>query len=106
MIHVYGTGTNEHTRGIVLLDQANSLIRMYATSPESGDIIYEKTLPLANAENAVDFAPGLGTVFIDDGGSDLNNATSTKQNLNASTGLVVLATNKAETQTTGSGTCR
>ena len=83
----------------MLLDQANSLIRMYATSPESGDIIYEKTLPLANAENAVDFAPGLGTVFIDDGGSDLNNATSTKQNLNASTGLVVLATNKAETQT-------
>ena len=99
VIHVYGTAANGHTRAIVLLDQANSLIRMYATSPESGDIIYEKTLPLADAENAVDFAPGLGTVFIDDGGSDLNNPTSTKQNLNASTGLLVLATNLADTQT-------
>ena len=99
VIHVYGTGTNGHTRPIVLLDQAGSLIRMYATSPESGDIIYEKTLPLAAADNPVDFAPGLGTVFIDDGGADLNNATSTKQNLDASTGLLVLATNKADTQT-------
>ena len=38
-------------------------------------------------------------MFIDDGGADLNNATSTKQNLDASTGLLVLATNKADTQT-------
>ena len=72
---------------------------MYATSRKSGDIIYEKTLPLALPTIAVDFAPGLGTVFIDDGGTDLNNATSTKQNLDASTGLLVLATNKADTQT-------
>ena len=32
VIHVFGTGTNGHTRPIVLLDQAGSLIRMYATS--------------------------------------------------------------------------
>ena len=38
-------------------------------------------------------------MFIDNGGSDLNNPTSTKQNLNASTGLLVLATNLADTQT-------
>ena len=82
VVHVFGLSNENHTRPIVLLDQTAGLIRMYA-SPETGGKIYEKTLPLADADNPVDFAPGLGTVFIDDGGTKLNNSTSTKQNLDA-----------------------
>lgn len=98
--HVFGLGTDNHTRPIVLLDDESGLIRMFATSGQSGGKIYEKTLPFAQAETpGVDFAPGVGTVFIDDGGADLNNSTSTKQNLDASTGILVLATNKQDTKT-------
>ena len=94
VVHVFGLSNENHTRPIVLLDQAAGLIHMYA-SPETGGKIYEKTLPLADADSPVDFAPGLGTVFIDDGSTKLNNSTSTKQNLDASTGLLVLASNKS-----------
>jgi PKD repeat protein len=88
----YGRVTDDHTRPIVLLDETNGIIHMFATAPVSGGVIYEKTSPI----DAISFAQGLGTPFIADAASaDMNNATSTKQNVNATTGLVVLATNNA-----------
>jgi trimeric autotransporter adhesin len=62
-------------------------VHMFATSPASGGPIYEKTSPLAS----ISFAPGLGTPVIKDADATVNNATSTKQNVDASTGLVVAA---------------
>ncbi|HEY7560683.1 MAG TPA: DNRLRE domain-containing protein [Gaiellaceae bacterium] len=93
--HVFGLVSNKHTRPIVLLDEANGLVRMFATSPESStggvQTIYQKTSPIGS----ISFAGGLGTPIITDADSDVNNVTSTKQNLTASTNLVVLASSSA-----------
>jgi uncharacterized repeat protein (TIGR02059 family) len=94
--HVFGLGTDHHTRPIVALDETNSLVHMFATQSESGGTIYEKTLPMGVADaNGVDFTPGLGTPRIRDASAlRMNNSTSTKQPVSAATGLVVLAANK------------
>jgi PKD repeat protein len=84
---VIGLKRDHHTRPIVLLDEANGLVRVFATAPESGGTIYQKTSPV----NSISFPTGLGTPFIADASSEVNNVTSTKQNLNSTTGLVVLA---------------
>jgi PKD repeat protein len=85
--HVFGLKRDHHTRPIVLLDEANGLVRMFATAPESGGTIYQKTSPI----NSISFAGGLGTPIVKDADNQVNNVTSTKQNLDASTNLVVLA---------------
>jgi trimeric autotransporter adhesin len=85
--HVFGLKRDHHTRPVVLLDEANGLVRMFATAPESGGTIYQKTSPISS----ISFAGGLGTAVLEDADNEVNNVTSTKQNLNASTNLVVLA---------------
>ncbi|CAN5657072.1 hypothetical protein BH10ACT1_BH10ACT1_26990 [soil metagenome] len=88
--HPYGTGGDNHTRPIVLVDRQHQSVHMFATSGQSGGAIYEKTAPL----DAIDFPSGKGrAVLVDEDEPDINNATSTKQNVDATTGLVVLATN-------------
>jgi hypothetical protein len=88
--YVFSTVGTDETRPIVMLDTENNIIHMFATGPESGGSIYEKTSPL----NSISFVSGLGTPVIQDGASAaINNATSTKQTVNSTTGLVVLATN-------------
>ncbi|CAN5706772.1 hypothetical protein BH10ACT1_BH10ACT1_36180 [soil metagenome] len=88
--HVFGLASNNHTRPIVLVDRTHQVVHMFATANQSGGSIYEKTAPLSN----IDFAPGKGTpVLTDASDPDINNATSTKQALDSTTGLVVLATN-------------
>jgi PKD repeat protein len=90
--HVFSTVADGGTRPIVLVDTANQKVHMLATFPEGGGIIYRKTVPWSN----LTFAPGKGDPFILDGGSsDLNNVTSTKQNVDATTGLVAMASNDA-----------
>lgn len=95
---VFGTIADCHTRPLVLLDEANQVVHMFATAPTGSGCpysgapgtIYEKTAPMSNPV----FPAGRGTPVIQDGTSAaLNNATSTKQPVNASTGLVVLAGN-------------
>src|SRR4029078_3250820 len=88
--YTFGRVSDHPTRPIVLLDSQHGVIHMFATSGESGGTIYEKTTPISS----INFATGLGTPVIRDGSSaDLNDATSTKQNVDGSTGLVVLASN-------------
>jgi PKD repeat protein len=88
----FGTVSNSHTRPIVLLDESHDLVHMYATDSQTGGDIVEKTTSMDNP----DFAAGVGTVVIHDpSGYDLNDATSTKQNVDPSTGIVVLADNDA-----------
>ena len=88
--NVFGRVSDQHTRAIVLLDEEGGMIHMFATSPTNGGAIYGKTSPI----NAISFTSGLGTpVIVDAAAPNVNNVTSTKQNLNSTTGLVILASN-------------
>ena len=72
----------------MVVDEANDLFRVYMTEPTGGGAIYEKT----SSRGAISFPGGLGTLVMSDASSaDLNNATSTKQNVDGATGLVVAA---------------
>ncbi len=92
-----GRVSDGHTRPIVMVDEEHSVARVYMTGPvppatsgDSGGAIYEKTAPLSN----LTFPLGVGTPVIKDADSpDMNNVTSTKQNVTSATGLVLLASN-------------
>jgi trimeric autotransporter adhesin len=83
-----GQKRDHHTRPIVALDEESQRIHVFATSPESGGSIYEKTSPMSS----IAFAAGKGTLVMKNADGELNNPTSTKQNVSPETGLVVLAT--------------
>src|SRR5574341_1018493 len=86
--HVFGRVSEGHTRPIVLLDEEHGRIYMFATVPEGGGAIYYKSTDL----NSISFPLGLGDPFIQSAtDTTINNASSTKQNLNSATGLVVIA---------------
>ena len=96
-VNTVGRVSDSNTRAIVELDTSDSTLHVFMTGPlggsgsgqEGGEIV-EKTSPTSS----ISFAIGEGTVVIrDDGSADLNNATSTKQNVNSSSGIVVLAYN-------------
>ncbi|MBT2519694.1 PKD domain-containing protein [Arthrobacter sp. ISL-28] len=87
------------TRPQIMLDTANNRIRVFHTAPSTSvsgcafsgvaGSIYEKT---ASMDNPV-FGTGRGTVVIEDANSpNMNNVTSSKQSVNAATGIVVMAT--------------
>ncbi|MGH9037273.1 MAG: DUF7594 domain-containing protein, partial [Acidimicrobiia bacterium] len=93
--YVYGRVSDNHTRPIVMLDEQAGVIHMFAPGPAASggsndEVVYEKTTPINN----IAFALGLGTPVIKDADSlNMNDVTSTKQNVDATTGLVVLASN-------------
>ena len=85
-----GTYSNSHTRPIVELDEAANRIDVFATHGQSGGTIIRKSARL----DAPSFPAGTGEIVMqDDDAPKLNDATSTKQNVNAASGLVVLANN-------------
>lgn len=80
------------TRPILLYDETHQELRVFA-SRESGGTIFTKRSPLSQ----VSFPVGVGDTFIRDATIDLlNNATSTKQNVSSTTGLVVLASQNSD----------
>ena len=82
------TGSENHTRPILVLDLEHSLFRVYMTHGQSGGPIVEKTSPMGS----VSWPSGTGTRVIWDASSnDMNNPTSTKQNVTAASGLIVAA---------------
>lgn len=85
----FGRVAENHTRPIVLVDEGQGTIYVFASSPCcSGGTIYLKQTNLAS----LSFQPGLGIPFIaSDGDPKINNVTSTKQNLGSANGLVVIA---------------
>jgi PKD repeat protein len=86
--HVFGTELHRHTRPIVMLDEENDVLYMFATSPETNGKIYYKSTDVDN----INFPAGLGTLFISSTTETrINNPTSTKQNVNGETDLVVMA---------------
>jgi hypothetical protein len=92
-----GLVQDSQTRPIVLLDEQRQELHVFYTGPEppspSGDgggTIYEKTSPMG----AIAFAPGPGSPVIRDATSPaLNDVTSTKQDVDSGSGIVVLANN-------------
>ncbi|MFZ6004403.1 MAG: DUF7594 domain-containing protein [Actinomycetota bacterium] len=89
-MHPFGTYSDHHTRPIVVLDEANQMVHMLATAAEAGGTIFRKSSPLS----AVSFAAGVGDPFIRDASdANLNNATTSKQNADATSGMLVLASN-------------
>lgn len=95
---VFGRVTDSHTRPIVLLDPTDNMLHMFATCPQppnksgqSGGNICEKTASMSSPS----FATGIGTAVIQDHTStDMNDVTSTKQNVSPATGLVVMSNDK------------
>ncbi|HSL33493.1 MAG TPA: DNRLRE domain-containing protein [Candidatus Limnocylindrales bacterium] len=94
---VAGRVSDSHTRPIVVIDDEAQVAHVVMTGPQppatsgqAGGTIYEKTAPLGTLA----FATGVGTPIIRDADvPDMNDATSTKQNVNSTTGLVILAGN-------------
>jgi Bacterial Ig domain len=89
--HPFSRKSENMTRPIVVIDEPAGVVHVFY-SREGGGTAYEKTAPLNN----ISFPTGLGTVVMRDsdaGQDDINNVTSTKQNVSATTDLVVAATN-------------
>src|SRR5215211_147266 len=83
-----GRVIDHHTRPIVMIDQEHRNLYVFATHDENCGAIYYKKTPLSN----ISFSDGWGTPFIQSSTDTcINNATSTKQNVNSATGLPVLA---------------
>jgi hypothetical protein len=90
--HRYTVGrvSDNQTRPIVEIDSENHQAYVFVTAPVAGGTVYYKSTSLSHPS----FSTGVGTPFMQLGPattSDLNNSTSTKQNVDSSTGLVVLA---------------
>jgi DNA-binding phage protein len=83
-----GRVIDHHTRPIVMIDQEHRNLYVFATHDENCGAIYYKKTPMSN----ISFSEGVGTPFIQSSTDTcVNNATSTKQNVNSATGLPVLA---------------
>jgi PKD repeat protein len=83
---------------LVLVDGVQGMLRVFATGVSAegggalgGGVVYEKDAPLGTLA----FPPGRGTVVLQDGQSlAMGRATSTRQALDATSGLVVVASNE------------
>jgi PKD repeat protein len=94
--YTFSTIADSQTRPLVLIDSSHNTLHMLATGPTTAGAvaysgtIYEKVTSL----DAPSFAAGPGTPVIRDAASaDMNNATSTRQPLTATSGEVVMASN-------------
>lgn len=87
---VYYVRDGAYTRPILLIDTDNNQLHVFAANPDSGTpkAIYHKVANISS----LTFPTGSGDPFIKSiTDTDINNPTSTKQNVNRTTGLVVLA---------------
>ncbi|MGH2570245.1 MAG: FlgD immunoglobulin-like domain containing protein, partial [bacterium] len=87
---IVGTHDDGHTRPILLIDEDHRLAHVFGMSPKlyPGQIIRRKS---ADLDDPV-FAPGLGEPFIVSVADGfVNDPSSTKQNVNRETGVLVLA---------------
>lgn len=84
----YSTHDYTNTRGIILLDEAHNRLYFFVSSNEGGGNIDYKVTSMTNPS----FVDGNGDLFIDNSkDAHINNATSTKQNITSSSGVLVLA---------------
>lgn len=96
--HVYSTHGNNDTQPILLIHEDENQLYVFATGKPSGSKICYKTLLIQTPLNTMgNFPTGdCGLEFIEDSAlNKIDNATSTKQNVNNTTGIAVLAANTA-----------
>jgi hypothetical protein len=87
------TVSEGQTRAILLLDTTNRKINIFSTTPESGGSIYRAIFNMDTLSSSS--VAESKTVFIENAPDNkLNNASSTKQTVNGTTGLVVLASDQ------------
>ncbi len=92
-VATFSTVGDDETRPQVLLDTTNRKVYMFATSPTSCGVIYMKSSSMDN----LSFPTGKGTPFVSSSTyTCLNNVTSTKQTVNAASGLVVMASDESK----------
>jgi hypothetical protein len=98
--HEYSTVADNDTRPILLIDEGDlgvpgdDQVYIFVTGKPGGSKICYKTADITAPLSNMSFpAEGCGTPFIEDDivYYKIDNATSTKQNVNSTTGLVVLA---------------
>jgi hypothetical protein len=90
--HVFGTVGDSHTRSLALIDEERRLLYMFASSPTctGGKVYYKRT-----GLDDISFEEGRGTLFMKGReGTNVGDATSTKQNLDEVEGLLVMASDK------------
>jgi uncharacterized repeat protein (TIGR02543 family) len=86
--YVVAKKPDNYTRPIVILDEENRDLYIFASSNGK---IHKKQVSLDN----INFPSGSGSVFIQDtGNQNINDPTSSKQNVNSMTGLLVLASDR------------
>jgi hypothetical protein len=102
--HEYSTKADNDTRPILLIDEDVDKAYIFVVGKSGGNMICYKSLTISSPPSSTGNFPagncgpggaGEPTEFIDDEAAGLytkiNNPTSTKQNVNSTTGLVVLA---------------
>ncbi len=91
-VHPYSTLADNDSRPIVLIDEDANTVYVFVTGTPSASKICYKSATITPL-SAMIFTPGdCGTDFIRDIAKDkINNATTTKQNVISTTGIVVLA---------------
>jgi len=86
--HVVGSVGDEPTRPLLMIDTDHRQLHVFVSAPCcSGGTIYEKTSSLDD----INFGPGVGTPVIKSPSNRLNNPSSTKQNVNGQSGLLIIA---------------
>jgi Bacterial Ig domain len=89
--HPFARKSENVTRPIVVIDEPGATVHVFFAR-EGGGPVYEKTSPLNN----ISFPTGFGPIVMRDTDpmeDEINNPTSTKQNVSATTDLVVAASN-------------
>ena len=90
--YVVANDEDDHTRPILLIDDQNRKLYVFATCNTGDDGIYMKVSDLDN----IAFGAGVGVPFIvRQSAPEINNPTSTKQNVNGTTDLLVVASDEA-----------
>jgi hypothetical protein len=91
--YTYSTRADDQTRPIVVIDEPHKQLYYFAAKTGGGSAIWYKKTSLDN----ISFGPGKGDPFVKfDGATDLNNPSSSKQVVNATTNIVVLASDEAQ----------
>ncbi len=90
--YVVGDQDDDHTRAIVQIDDENRKIYVIARCDAGDDAIRMKVSDMDN----ISFVDGVGTALIESSANrGLNNPTGTKQTLNGTTNLLVVASDDA-----------
>jgi hypothetical protein len=92
-VYIESYRQDAQTRPLLMLDNENRDLYVFTSDEGGGNIFYKKT-----SMDNVQFASGQGTLFMSASGFALNNVTSTKQSVNAATGIVVMASHDNESK--------